>query len=121
MNKEFYSVISPCTNMLNNFNYNRDENNDENMLRDSKKKKKINMIFSLFITFFAMYLAYDCNQCESMGMRILYTVVAGLFSGLYILYYLVVRVFLGNKCKKGVKDLVYSMTSNDSYELFKRR
>ena len=82
MNKEFYSVVSPCSNMLDNstsysnYNNNNDDNND-NM--NNKKKRKINMIFSLFITFFAMYLAYDCNKCESMGMRIFYTKLLFIF------------------------------------------
>jgi hypothetical protein len=123
MNKEFYSIVSPCSDMLinnNNYgNYNNDVSNDDKM--KNNKKRKINTIFMLFVTFFAMYLAYDCNKCESMGMRIFYTLVAGIFSGLYLLYYLIVRVFLGNKCKKGFGDAVYSLTSNDSYELFKRR
>ena len=122
MNKEFYSIVSPCSEMLinsNNYSNYNNENNDDMM--KNKKKRKINMVFMLFVTLFAMYLAYDCNKCESMGMRIFYTVVAGLFSGLYLLYYLIVRVFLGNKCKKGLGDITYSLTSNNSHELFKRR
>ncbi len=76
------------------------------------------MIFGLFITFFAMYLAYDCNKCEPLGMQIFYMIVAGLFSGIYLLYYLVFRVFMGNKCSKKLKDIEYSETS---HKLFERR
>jgi hypothetical protein len=116
MNKEFYSIVSPCSNML---NYNSNcVDEDDKMLKNSGNKKKINMIFSLFITLFAMYLAYDCNKHSSMGMRLLYTVIAGLFSGIYLLYYLVVRVFLRNKYNN---DMDCSSTSNNHGELFKKK
>ncbi len=117
MNKEFYSIVSPCSDILNR-NYINCEDVDDN---NYKKKKKINMLFGLFITIFAMYLAYDCNKYESVGMRLLYTIIAGLFSGLYLLYYLVVRVFLGNKCYKKLDKISYSSTSNNSYGLFEKK
>ena len=111
MNKELYYIVSPCSNMFNNcVNYNNDNNNDDDKTNNMKHKKKINMIIGLFITFIAMYLAYDCNKNESLGMQIFYILIAGLFSGLYLLYYLVVRVFLGNKCNKKL-NMTYSTTS----------
>jgi len=117
MNRELYSIVSPCSNMFNN------NCNDDDVDEKSKKinhKKKISIIIGLFITFFAMYLAYDCNKdCESPAMVIFYMIIAGLFSGLYLLYYLVVRVFIGKKCNKKLK-FNYSVTSPE-YNLFTRK
>lgn len=45
----------------------------------------------------AAYLAYEANACEPMGMRILITVVAFLFSNIYIIYYFIRYVLLGDK------------------------
>jgi len=110
MNKEFYSIVSPCSNMFNTCNNEvMNDDNDDNT-KNMKHKKRINMIIGLFITFIAMYLAYDCNRGESLGMQILYILIAGLFSGLYLLYYLVVKVFLGKKCHKKV-NMEFSSTS----------
>ena len=114
MNKELYSIVSPCSNMFSN--YNTEVNYDDEKLKNMKQKKRINMLISLFVTFIAMYLAYDCNKGESLGMQVLYILIAGLFSGLYLLYYLVVKVFLGNKCHKK-KNMNFSTTS----PLFEKR
>jgi len=123
MNKELYSIVSPCSNMLYNkydySNVDNDNDNDNNNYKKVNHKRKINMIFGLFITLFAMYLAYDCNRCESPMMRLFYVIVAGLFSGLYLLYYLVVRVFLGNKCGRKI-NMKYSVTSPE-YNLFVKK
>ena len=54
---------------------------------------------NLAIIIGAAYLAWFCNDGETMPMRILYTVLAGLFSGLYLIYYLIYRVAMGNSCK----------------------
>lgn len=45
----------------------------------------------------AAYLAYEANAGEPMGMRILITVVAFLFSNIYIIYYFIRYVLLGDK------------------------
>jgi hypothetical protein len=110
MNKELYSIVSPCTSMFSNCNNELLYDNDNDDKKKMYHKKKINMIIGLFITFIAIYLAYDCNRGESLGMQIFYMIIAGLFSGLYLLYYLVVKVFLGKKCHKKV-NMNFSTTS----------
>lgn len=45
----------------------------------------------------AAYLAYEANAGEPTGMRILVTVVAFLFSNIYIIYYFIRYVLLGDK------------------------
>ena len=55
-----------------------------------------NMII-LAIGVAAAYLAYEANANESMGMRILITIIAFLFSNIYIIYYFIRYVLLGDK------------------------
>jgi Na+/H+ antiporter NhaC len=120
MNRELYSIVSPCGNMMLYNNTSDDESDDYKM--KNHYKKKINMILSLLITTIAVYLAWKCNKHESMGLRVLYSLFAGLFSGIYLLYYLVVRVFLNNKCGTKFKlQNYYSATSPEFENLFKRR
>lgn len=49
----------------------------------------------------AAYLAYEANAGEPMGMRIFITVVAFLFSNIYIIYYFIRYVLLGDKIREG--------------------
>jgi len=56
---------------------------------------------NLAIIIGAGFLAWACNGGESLPMRILYTVLAGLFSGLYLIYYLIYRILMGNTCGAG--------------------
>jgi len=63
-----------------------------------------------------MYLAWNCNATSSNVERILYTLIAGLFSSLYLIYYLVKRVILNKKCKSKLKYNNYQNTSSLVYE-----
>lgn len=55
-------------------------------------------VINLLLMVLAGYLAWNCNALESQPIRILYTVLAALFSGLYLLYYLVWHILLNNRC-----------------------
>ena len=78
-------------------------NNKEHFNTDNMNDPVVNMII-LAIGICAAYLAYECNANESMGMRILITVVAFLFSNIYIIYYFIRYVLLGDKkCSFGKK------------------
>lgn len=55
-------------------------------------------IINLAIMLGAGYLAWSCNGSETQPLRILYTVLAAIFSSLYLIYYLVYRVILGKPC-----------------------
>ena len=56
----------------------------------------------IFFLIFAAYLAWTCNAGESMGMRILYTIIAALFAGFYLIYYLIYHVLMGTACQSSV-------------------
>ena len=71
-----------------------DDTEDEIKKRDVKTIKLVNLL----ITLFAMYLAWNCNKNIGSGERVLYTLIAGLFSGIYLVYYLARRIILKDKC-----------------------
>lgn len=49
----------------------------------------------------AGYLAWMCNSGETTLIRVLYTILAAIFSGFYLLYYFVYRILMGNSCTIG--------------------
>lgn len=59
---------------------------------------QLSYIVNLLLAILAGYLAWNCSARETQPMRILYTVLACLFSGLYLIYYLVWRVLMNNPC-----------------------
>jgi hypothetical protein len=63
-----------------------------------KAKYTLAYIVQLVLFIGAAYLAWQCNAGEGTGMRILYTVLAAIFSTFYLIYYLIYRVIMGNKC-----------------------
>ena len=60
----------------------------------------IGLIISLCISLATAYLAYECNRGSNMGVRWLITLIAFLFSGIYLIYYLFAHVVFGEKKKK---------------------
>lgn len=57
---------------------------------------------NLILMVVAGYLAWMCNIGETPLVRILYTILAAIFSGLYLLYYFVYRILMGNPCAVGL-------------------
>lgn len=55
-------------------------------------------VFTGLFILFAVMIAWDCNKYEPLMNRAIYTFFAGIFSFWYILYYLIYRIFMGNKC-----------------------
>lgn len=55
----------------------------------------------LIIGVAAAYLAYERNANEPMGWRIFVTVIAFLFSNIYIIYYFIRYVLLGDDGSRG--------------------
>ena len=109
---KFISLILPITSLF---------NDDENDCENKKREKKTIKILNILITLFAMYLAWKCNSNKDMCERVLYTSIAGLFSGLYLVYYLAKTVILKDKSKKKYelfkKNINYSETSDLNTEL----
>ena len=80
---------------------NRDkENFDMSDLNDP-----ITNLIILAIGVSAAYLAYEANAGEPMGMRIFMTVIAFLFSNIYIIYYFIRYVLLGDKIGRSVRSV----------------
>lgn len=59
-------------------------------------------VIKITISMIALCLSWNCTYEENMVVRIILALVAFLFSELYIVYYTVYRVFMGNKCYTAV-------------------
>ena len=68
--------------------------------KNDKNKKYLYglVVLKLMFILIAMYLAWDCNLNTHILLRLLYTITAGLFSGIYIIFYSIYRVLLNNSC-----------------------
>ena len=58
----------------------------------------IAIIISLITTVVAGILAWQCNAKEHIVYRCINTLLSIIFSDIYVLYYLIYRVILKNKC-----------------------
>jgi hypothetical protein len=56
------------------------------------------IILSLITGIVACILAWKCNSKEHIIYRIINTFLAATFSDIYVVYYLIYRVILQNKC-----------------------
>lgn len=59
---------------------------------------QMSYVVNMILVILAGYLAWNCSALETPAMRVFYTVLACLFSGFYLLYYLVYRVLMKNPC-----------------------
>lgn len=55
-------------------------------------------IIKILISIIAMILAWNCSAKENIVLRLIITIVSGMFAEFYILYYAIYRTYLGNKC-----------------------
>ena len=55
-------------------------------------------IITFIISIATAYLAYQCNKKTGLIIRILSTIFAFFFSGLYLIYYLFAHVLFGKGC-----------------------
>jgi cytochrome b subunit of formate dehydrogenase len=67
----------------------------------AKAKYYLAYAVNVILLIAAGYLAWNCNAGESTAMRILYTVLALIFSGFYLIYYLIYHVLMGRACVGG--------------------
>ena len=77
----------------------------------------IGTILSFMISIATAYLAYQCNKKNGIIIRILITIIAFLFSGIYLIYYLFAHVLFGEGCKTSPINL--KKMRNKSYKLKK--
>ena len=57
------------------------------------------LLLALPMASIAGILAWRCNASEPMALRVLYTLLAVMFSSVYIFFYLVYRIVLKHPCK----------------------
>ena len=58
------------------------------------------IIFAVVTSMVAGILAWNCNAKEKLVFRLINTLISVTFSDIYVLYYLIYRVILKNKCYK---------------------
>tara|TARA_B100001250_G_C19411268_1_gene619182 strand:- start:118 stop:453 length:336 start_codon:yes stop_codon:yes gene_type:complete len=58
-------------------------------------------IVAIIIAIGAAYLAYCCNSHETPATKFITTLFAFLFSGIYVLYYFIRYVLMGQSCGGG--------------------
>ena len=57
------------------------------------------IVIALLISVAAAYFAFECNSHQKPATRFVYTLIAFFFPGLYLIYYFIRHVILGDKCK----------------------
>ena len=55
-------------------------------------------IIKLILSIIAGSLVWNCNSKENLLLKIVFTVLAVMFSEIYILYYAIYRIYMGNQC-----------------------
>lgn len=55
-------------------------------------------IFTLVISLLAAYIAYVCNNGENRMYRLFVVIFAFLFTGIYLLYFVIAHLLLRKKC-----------------------
>jgi len=79
-----YECIRPSTETLEGVNY--------------KKINIIRYVLYFFTFIIAILVAWDCNKQVTGLMKFINIIIAGMFSSIYLVFYMVYRLWLGNKC-----------------------
>jgi hypothetical protein len=72
---------------------NMDENNKKNFTIDI-----VRHILSFIILVIALIVSWDCNTEVTGLLKYIYLLIAGMFNSIYLVFYLIYRIILGNKC-----------------------
>ena len=59
----------------------------------------VGTVIAILISLATAYLASVCNKHSNIVVRMVVTVLAFVFSGMYLLYYLLVHVIFGEQCE----------------------
>lgn len=62
--------------------------------------KIISLVATIAFMALAGYLCWECNINESRVLRVIYTVLAVAFNWIYLLYYFIIHIVMGNPCSK---------------------
>lgn len=96
---------------LNNSNTESFNEHDTNQLKNMfSNLSPVNIVVALVISLAAAYFAYECNSHETKATQFIYTVIAFFFPGLYLIYYFIRHVIIGDKC--GGKHLMMKKLKN---------
>ena len=79
-------------------NYALNKDNSVKKVDESQITKILQFIIKIAITIAAIYLSWNCNSASSLIVKILYGLLAGMFSVIYLIYYGIYRVLLKNAC-----------------------
>ena len=55
-------------------------------------------LIKLILSVIAGMLVWQCNSKENVFVKVVFTILAVMFSEIYILYYAIYRTYMGNKC-----------------------
>ena len=83
--------------------------NDDNLKpinsNDDEREKVINKIklyaiilIKIVLSIIALGLTWDCSKNNSVFLKIIFSFFSVVFSEIYILYYSIYRICMGNKC-----------------------
>lgn len=100
--------------VISNLNNSNTENFNEHDTNQLKKMfnnlSPVNIVVALVISLAAAYFAYECNSHETKATQFIYTIIAFFFPGLYLIYYFIRHVIIGDKC--GRKHLMIKKLKN---------
>ena len=93
-------IINRCRKQHGGHEENNEEFDDDVVIPQNGGGMAIHMVIALIALVMAVVLSWRCNTMagESMGMKILYAVIAALFNYIYLIYYFVYHVLMGNSC-----------------------
>ncbi len=107
---ELFTIMKSMQNSLENETIEKFESNknDPNYVEASLHKIPTSwIILSLLIGIGTAYLAYSCNYNETGATRLIVTLFAFFFSGIYLIYYFIIYILLNKKCNgKDIADLI---------------
>ena len=66
--------------------------------KQTKTTLFIMLIIKAILVYIAFSLSWECSSRDSAYMRLFTTAIAAVLSPFYIVYYLIYRIIMGNKC-----------------------
>ena len=81
------------------YNYIRPSNKPEEDIKGPRLMAKVGMIFlDVVILIIALVVSWDCNSKITGFIKFINILYAALFPSVYLTFYLVYRIILGNAC-----------------------
>ena len=75
---------------------NSDESENEEKL--NKIKLYVVIVIKVILSIISFGLTWDCSKNSNVFLKLIYGIIAIIFSEFYILYYAIYRICMGNKC-----------------------